>query len=358
MKVAITHPYSWPEVRRGAERIVVETARSLAGRGHDVTVITAGSKAERSSRDGIRTVKVRRLFDNPFRHERYFGWRILPFLASGGYDVVHAMMAGDATAACRARRVGRYRVLYDEMGIPWASWWAQLPDRKNRERLVRDVDVYGCMSQFALDVLEREWGRKGTLIPGGVRLAQFRPADAREEVPTILFSGALDEPRKGVGDLLEASAIVAETHPDLRVWLSGPGDGPAVVSAAPESIRDRVDLLPIGSPEEQGQRYSRAWVTALPSVSDSFGLVLIESLASGTPIVVVDDCAPPSLVTPDTGAVANPHDPVSLAEALMKGLKLATIPETAGRCRDFAANFDWDTGVAPLLERAYRGEST
>ena len=355
MKVAITHPYAWPEVRRGAERIVVETARSLADRGHEVTVITAGSRPGRSTDGGIRTIRTRRVFADPFRHERYFGWRIVPYLAAGGYDVVHAMMSRDAIAALRVRPLGRYRLVYDEMGIPWASWWAQQPDGKNRERLVRGVDVYGCMSQFALDVLKDEWDRAGTLIPGGVRLSQFSPAAEREPVPTVLFSGALDEPRKGVKDLLEAAAIVAETYPDLRVWLSGPGDGPGLVAAAPEAIRDRIELLPLGSPEEQGARYSKAWVTALPSVSDSFGLVLIESLASGTPIVVVDDCAPPSLVTADTGAVANPHDPVSLADALMKGLKLATIPETADYCRQFARQFDWDDSIAPLLERVYRG---
>jgi alpha-1,6-mannosyltransferase len=121
-------------------------------------------------------------------------------------------------------------------------------------------------------------------------------------------------------------------------------------------VRDRVTMLPIGDPKGLTERYGRAWVSALPSVGDSFGMVLIETLASGTPIVVADDGAPPQLVTPSTGAIAIPHDPVSLAEALIKGFALAADPSTVAKCREFAMQFDWDASMAPLLERLYWGE--
>ena len=61
---------------------------------------------------------------------------------------------------------------------------------------MNEVDVYGCMSNYTLDVLMSEWGREGELIPGGVRLSEFAPAQAPRDRPTILFSGALDEPRR------------------------------------------------------------------------------------------------------------------------------------------------------------------
>ncbi len=68
MKLAVTHPYSWPEVRRGAERIIVETARSMAARGHTVTVFTAGAVASRTESDGVTTVKLQRQHDDPNQH--------------------------------------------------------------------------------------------------------------------------------------------------------------------------------------------------------------------------------------------------------------------------------------------------
>src|SRR5207244_5414092 len=90
MKVAITHPYSWPEVRRGAERIMVETGRALAARGHEVTVFTAGGAPGRDRHGGITTVRYRRVFVTPQRHERWFGWRVFPDLVRGRFDAVHS----------------------------------------------------------------------------------------------------------------------------------------------------------------------------------------------------------------------------------------------------------------------------
>jgi glycosyltransferase involved in cell wall biosynthesis len=221
-----------------------------------------------------------------------------------------------------------------------------------RWRVARDVDVYGCMSQFALSMLERWCGRRGVLIPGGVRLESFVPAAHRAEKPAILFSGALDVPRKRADLLLEAVALLADDM-DVEVWLSGPGDGDALISSAPPAARARAVALPLGSPEAQAERYGRAWVTALPSTYDSFGLVLIESLACGTPIVVANHAAPPELVEPGIGAVCEPDDPASLARALRTALDLARDPACAARCREVAARFDWDDQIAPLLENLY-----
>lgn len=353
MKLAITHPYSWPDVRRGAERIVVETARALASRGHSVTVFTAGWQPVRERRDGVETIKFRRLFQDPYRHEVSFALRVLPRLVTGRYEAVHSMMPLDAVAAVASRRLGGHTVLYDEMGIPQRDWWQHQRDGWARRATVRRVDVYACMSQFALDVLHADWNRDGALLPGGVRVDDFAPAETRERVPTILFSGLLDDRRKGVEDLLKAAVILSRSRPDLKVWLSGPGDPTGILSRVPAAAA-LTEHLPVGDPGRQAERYGRAWVTCLPSVSESFGLVLIESLACGTPIVVVDDAAPPSLVTPGIGCVARPHDPESLARSLDDALALSQKTETPRLCRARAEQFDWDAAIAPLLESLYR----
>jgi len=356
VKLAVTHPYSWPEVRRGAERIIVETARCIAARGHEVTILTAGDEAGRWEEAGVTTVKFKRRFANAEHHERWFGSRIVPSLVRGRFDAIHSMMCYDTLAAIRTRRVTGHRVVYEELGNPYAWFWDTRSDGEARKRMVREVDVYGCMSNYTLDVLMSEWGRQGELIPGGVRVSEFTPADKREDSPTILFSGALDEPRKGLGVLLAAVELLLDDRPDVELWLSGPGNVDAMLAEATPRVRDRVTILPIGDPKGLTERYGRAWVSALPSVGDSFGMVLIETLASGTPIVVADDGAPPQLVTPSTGAISIPHDPVSLAGALVKGFALAQDPSTAAKCRDFAMQFDWDASMAPLLERLYWGE--
>jgi len=352
VKIAITHPYAWPAVRRGAERMVVEMTRSLAARGHSVTVFTSG----RPDIPGGRVVGLRRLHPRDDVHELAFGLRVAPHLLAGRFDAVHSLMPCDAAAAVLTARVAGHRVVYEELGIPDPDYWRQRRDGRIRHWLVPRVDVYACMSEYAAAELQRVFGRPAVVVPGGVRLAEFEPA-RREPTPTVLFSGALSEPRKGLADLLQAVALLLPGMPELRLWLSGPGDVSAQLARLPGAVRAAVEVLPLGGPHEQSGRYSRAWVTALPSVRDSFGLVLIESLAAGTPIVVSNDAAPPSLVSKGTGAIAEPGDAVSLAAALREALELARRPETAERCRRSAAAFDWDAAIAPRLEDLYSGRA-
>jgi phosphatidylinositol alpha-mannosyltransferase len=285
-------------------------------------------------------------------HEQWFGWRVAPHLARGRFDATHAFMPHDAVAAIRTRRLGGHRTLYDEMGVPWLVWH-KLRDERARQRVARDVDVYGCMSQYALDALHANSDREGVRIPGGVRLGAFQPAVAREPVPTLLFSGAFDVPFKGVASLLEALALAAAKEPDVQLWLSGPGDGTALLAAAPAAARERTTILPLGEPGDQAGRYARAWATVLPSQRESFGMVMLESLACGTPIVTTDHGAPQELVTPATGAVSAAGDAASLADALVRAIALARRPETAAACRESATPYDWDDGIAPLLEKLY-----
>jgi glycosyltransferase involved in cell wall biosynthesis len=360
LRIAITHPYSWPEVRRGAERIIVETASALAGRGHDVTIITSGRvDVGRRVANGVTTVKLHRRYDGTDRHQLWFGARIAPLLLRGRFDAVHAMMPADALAAMVTGPIGRHRVLYEELGIPSVESWREpmpghppLKDRPIRHLVARHVDVYGCMSQFALDEYERTFvtGR-GALVPGGVDLARFQPAK-RSPTPTLLFSGLIDEPRKGVSILLEAVALLAEDVPDVRLWLSGPGDAGPLLAAAPAAARDRTDVLDLGDPLSQAARYAEAWTTVLPSTFESFGMVLVESLACGTPIVVADHSAPPELARPGVGFVTEVGDPGSLAAGLLSALTLARDPSTSARCRAAAADYGWDR-LAGHLEVLY-----
>ena len=354
MRIAITHPYSWPEVRRGAERIIVETSRALAARGHDVTVLSAGDRSSRTFDGGVTTLRYRRLFSDPFRHERWFGWRVLPALATGRFDVVHSMMPADAVAAIRTARRTGHRTVYQELGNPIREKIEQRPDGALRQRVIRSTDVYGCMSEFSRRFLSDEWGRRGAIIPGGVRLAEFEPRPRSTE-PTILLSGALDRPEKGLAELLRAVALLAEERPDVRVLLSGPGDPAPIIAAAPSAARQRTEVLPIGDPHDLAVHYATAWVTTLPTVWDSFGLVVIESLAAGTPVVVGPSGAPPEVVEPTVGTVAESLEPEALCRALTGGLELAERAGTVDACRAVAARFDWDGAIAPLLEELYTG---
>lgn len=362
MRIALTHAFCWPEVRRGGERLVAELGAALQRRGHDVVHFTAAWEPAAAGPAGLTTVALRRRFDDPHRHEADFARRLLPRLVRGRFDAVHALGRHDALAAVRSarlRRDGRRTVMTD-LGLPIAAWWATQGEREARTfaRAIARVDAYCPMSRAAAEHLAADYGRTDgvTVVPGGVELTTFAPAPARERTPTVLYSGALDEPRKGVEVLLAALAGIAEREPGVTLWLSGPGDPARLLAALPDELRGRVRSLGVGEPTDQAGRYGRAWVTCLPSMFDSFGLTLLESLACGTPIVATTHSAPQELVTPGvTGELSAPGAASELAAACLRALALARRPQIAQTCRAAAAPYDWERGIAPRYEALYAG---
>ena len=319
-----------------------------------MTIIAGASHWSFGREEGVRILRVRRSArKGTFSAERRFGLEVIPFLMGGRFDVVHALGPRDAAGALLARKAARFRAVYTCLGIPVAGLDGR-PDVDAHQRVVDEIDVYGCLSRYAMDSLQRDFGRRGALTPGGVRLDRFRPAK-RDEVPTLLYSGALDEPRKRIAVLLEAIAIVAKTEPGVRLLLSGSGDPTKVLAAAPKDARERTDWLGVGELQELPQRYASAWATVLPSTDEAFGLVLIESLAAGTPIVVSNHAALPELVQPGIGVASTNNDPVALAQACLEVIELARDPSTPEHCREAALRYDWDSAVAPEVEALYLG---
>ncbi len=336
-----------------------ELGAALGRRGHEVVHYSAAWKPAHTVAGGVETVRMRRLFHNGYRHEGDFGRRLLPALVRNHFDAVHSMGRHDAVASIRAARLRRdgRRTMITDLGLPDPVWWAQQGRRQARAaaKVVAGIDVYGGMSRAAVDHLAANYGRSdGVVVPCGVDIGAFVPAAARAPRPTLLYSGAIDERRKGVPELLAALAMIATTHPDIELWLSGPGDGEPFLRAAPAGVRDRVRLLGLGAADRQHERYGRAWVTCLPSTHDSFGMALLESLACGTPIVTTTHSAPKELVQQGvTGELCAPGDPRSLAAACLRALELCRRPGTVAACRASAEPYDWNQGIAPWCERLY-----
>lgn len=358
MRIALTHAYCWPEVRRGAERFLPSLGAALARRGHDVTHFSSAWESGRETVDGVTTVRLPRRVEEQYGHEADFSRRLLGHLTRGRFDAVHSLGRRDAVASIRAARLRRgRRTVFTDLGLPTRSYWEAIGRSEARavQKVVNGIDVYSGMSRSAVDHLAREYGRTdGVVVPGGVDTGTFRPAAAREPKPTILFSGAFAEPIKEVALLLAALPLVAQHEPEVQLWLSGPGDGAPLLDAAPAAARECTHLLGLGDAARQHERYGRAWVTCLPTRYDSFGMVLIESMACGTPLVTTTQGAPPELVEPGvTGELTEPGDAEQLAAALVRALELARRPGTTEACRSSAERFDWDRSLAPLAERLY-----
>lgn len=358
LRIALTHVYAWPEVRRGGERYLHELGGALAELGHDVQIVTTAAKAGRAQ---VRGVDVRYL---PRRHplpsrfgahsdEVAFGGQALVRLLTAPLDVWHAMGTSDAAAAAALSKVRSIRSAYTDLGFPNRESRHRRPDRRIHDLVVRHIDHYICFSQAAGEHLEEGYGRRAEVVPGGVDIHRFAPADRRHDVPALLFAADASEPRKNLPLLFETVALLRRTHPDLQVWVAGRGDQRALLAQAPPGAQDAAVLLGDVSPEAMIDLYGRAWVTVLPSEAEAFGLVFVESLACGTPIVGLDRGGPSEIIRPGIGASAQPTA-ASLAEACETALELAARPDIVADCRAAARAWDWKTVIVPRLLELYQ----
>ncbi len=336
MRVALLSPVFWPEVRRGSERFARDLADGLRARGHEPRILT--SHRGRPRRDGD-VLRVPRL---PDRRLVARGWEEhlthVPFTALAlraarpRDDVVHALYPTDALAAPRDRPL-----VLSFMGIPHRRWLvARHPRAEIARRAAARADAVVALSSAAADAFDRHLGVHARVIAPGVDLDAFAPGPGRASDPTILCAADPGLPRKRVGLLLDAFARVRAQRPDARLILDARAPAPRPPGVEARALDDTAALAAANR---------EAWVHALPSVGEAFGLVLAEALACGTPVVGPN---PDLVAAPGTGVLFDGDDSAELAQALLAALDLD--PATsAPACRARASAFSTDATTDAYL---------
>jgi glycosyltransferase involved in cell wall biosynthesis len=268
------------------------------------------------------------------------------------FDVVHAFTESTAVAA----KLTGHRTVYTNLGFPDRAWLGSQRRAWPWFRVAtRLADVTTAVSGTAAARVSELSRRPAIGLFPGIRLGAFEPdLRPRSGPPTILFASAQRERGKGLDVLLAAMLTVLERHPDARLCLAGPGDGSWAFEALgsnAERVRPAVDIVDpdVSMPD----LYRSATVTALPSSNEALGLVLLESLACGTPVVAGANGGPVEIVTDDrVGRLVPLHDPPALAAALGDVIDLSRAGGTAAHCAAHAARWDWAT-IGPEHEAVY-----
>jgi glycosyltransferase involved in cell wall biosynthesis len=183
--------------------------------------------------------------------------------------------------------------------------------------------------------------------------------------PVILAVASFDEPRKGLRVLVRAFEILKRSVPEAVLRLSGsmsPEVRREVIKPLPAAVRADIQVLGIGTLVDLPQHYRRASLTVLPSMWEAYGMTVVESWASGTPVVVTDHAGLRELV--DDPALGRLFDPQTdgqetlnaegLAGAILAALPLAQDEQTRHRCRARAERYSWQT-LGPEYEQLYAG---
>lgn len=375
MRIVFINPYCWPEVRRGSERFLHDVSRYFTGLGHDVTTISThrGPYLRTETDRGTLILLPRKLSRSKFPRMwgpcHAFAFQCKELLEREAFDVVHCMSYYDAYGAARAKRNGaRFKLIMHIVGIPMKRYFRSIPhDYLMFRYAMRHADELAVVSKFAAQKLTTEFGHSGHLTLPPVNLDSFIPKTGPGDgPPTILFVGDADEVRKGARVLVKAFSIVKSTCPDAKLRFSGHASSRRIaqlLSEVPPEHRKAIEFLGVGDVSDLPDQYRAATVTVLPAIWETFGMVLAESLACGTPVVGCDHAGIPDVITNrDVGTLfrsdslrREPDNPIGLADALVNTLRLARKPGTVARCTEHARSFGWST-LGAKFEAMYSDE--
>ncbi len=361
LRPTLLNPVFWPEVRRGSERAVRSLADGLVAQGHRPRLVTShGGRTPRYDvEEGLGITRLprvasRRLWRTAADDHAAHHPLALPLLAADPGDLLHAFYPTDATLAVRAaaahhalgviRPAGRDRraavpVVVSVMGPPDRPWAVGVRGRlQGLVDAARAADAVTTLSRFAQERMWRTFAVRTEIVPPPVDLEAFRVDEAvpRHADPTVLFASDAGSGAKRIGLLLDALRIVRRDRPRARLLVNRPGDDG--LAGDLEAV-DGVELVALDDRAALVDAYRRAWVTALPSTNEAFGLVVAESLACGTPGVAFAGEGPAEVLTDDgVGRIAPRPTPAALAAALLDALELAEEPAVRGRCRAAVAH--------------------
>ena len=360
MRVGLVCPYSF-DVPGGVQNHVRDLAEHLIGDGHHVSVLAPADDDTPVPPYLIpagRAVPVKyngsvaRLTFGPVSAARVRRW-----LADGDFDVVHIhepvtpslsvlalwLADGPIVATCHTATV-RSRAMQA----------AQPLLRPSLEKIAARIAVSEDARRTVVDHL----GGDAILIPNGVYVDRLAQAERRPgwrgttDRPTLGFLGRIDEPRKGLPVLMAALPRLLAVHPGLRVLVMGHGDGQEALAGLDGTSRAAVELLGgLSDDDKAGLLRSVDLYVAPHTGGESFGIVLVEAMSAGAPVVASDLGAFRRVLDDGAlGLLVEPDDPSALAEGILELLADPVRCEELSQAASLAVRrYDWSRVASQVM---------
>lgn len=234
----------------------------------------------------------------------------------------------------------------------WGTVSLFLPTRYYLPYARAIISVSRAADRFIENLLGEGYEGKRYVIPGGVDVERYRPPEREPEEEYILFVGRLVY-RKGLHVLIRALPRIRR---DVKLYVVGKGymEFPAYLLAKAYGVEDRVRFFGVVPEKEKLELYRNATVVAVPSiVNESMGIVALEAMASGRPVVATMVGGLGELIEDgETGILVRPGDDVALAEAINMLLEDRSLRKKLGESARRAAEqrYSWDVVLGSTLK--------
>lgn len=382
----------------GMNVYVREVSRHLAARGIAVDVYTRRQDAQQPTTVtfGPRARVIYLNAGPAAPYPKHHVWDHLPEFVQGvltftanqdlQYDMLHSHYWLSGWTALQLRQLWHLPVVHmsHTLGYPKNAAaqqpWEHEPLRRLQieYEVLRKSDALVAESPASKQHMVQEYGvdpQRIQVVPCGVDTTLFQPQDWRqarralalpETAPILLFVGRI-QPLKGLGTLLRAAQGVRQHYPDLHVLIVGGGVDESDTNEAEElgrlqALGQQLGLTPHlhfikAQPQEAlAQYYAAADVFVMPSHYESFGMVVLEAMACGTPVVASDVGGLAWTVQHErTGLLAPVSDWHAFAQAIIRILATPERRETFGHAAiQRARTFAWEQIVEENLQLYHR----
>ena len=358
MRVGLVCPYSW-DIPGGVQAHVRDLAEALLDLGHSVSVlapadedlvlppyvVSAGRAVPIRYNGSVARVQM-----GPVAATRVRRW-----LRDGHFDVLHIHEPVAPSVSFLALVQARGPIVVTFHTSTQRSRWLSAAGGLVQPFLEK-IRGRIAVSSAARQVQVEHLGGDAVEIPNGVAVAQYARATPLPGYPreggTVGFVGRYDEPRKGMAVLLDALARIAPDRPGLRLLVAGRGDAEDLLGDLPPALAGRVDLLGQVSEADKARMLRSVDVYCAPNLGgESFGIILLEAMAAGTPILASDlDAFRRVLDDGRAGTLFPTGDPAALAGGLTALLDdPARRAELARIGREVVAPYDWRVVTRQVL---------
>ncbi|HMG61619.1 MAG TPA: glycosyltransferase family 4 protein [Streptosporangiaceae bacterium] len=356
MKIGLVCPYTW-DVPGGVQEHVRGLAEALIELGHQVSVI---SPADDDTPLPGYVVPAGRAVPVPYNGSvarLSFGFlsaaRVRRWLHDGRFDVLHLhepVTPSLSILACWAADGPIVATFHTSNPRSRAMIAAEPLMQPALEKISARIAV----SEYARRTLVEHFGGDAVVIPNGVEVGFFADAEPRPEWSggTIGFVGRINEPRKGLPTLLEALPRIIAARPGVRLLVAGKGDEEEAVKGLPAEVRSRIEFLGMVTDEEKASLLRSVDLYVAPNTGgESFGIILVEAMSAGAPVLASDlDAFRQVLDGGAAGELFPVEDADALADAAVRLLgdpaRLAELSESGSR---HVRRFDWETVGADIL---------
>jgi len=358
VRIGLVCPYNW-DVPGGVQYHVRDLAATLRGMGHEVDVLTPAEQEESLPPGATWAGRAIPIPYNGSMASWQFGVlsaaRTRRWLREGHFDVVHVHEPAPPSVALLVCMIadGPIVATFHAASVrsKWLAAWGPVV-RPWLERIAGRIAV----SDFARRLQVEHLGGDAVVIPNGVQVPAFahgpRLSAAEHDGPTVGFLGRYDEPRKGLPVLLEAMRTVVRELPGARLLVAGRGDPDELRALVGPDLEPAVTLLGELDEADKAAFLRTVDVYCAPNLmGESFGVVLVEAMAAGAPVVAADlDAFARVLADGTAGVLVRRGDATALARVLVDLLgDPGRRAELAAAGRERAREYDWATLAAQVV---------